>query len=67
MLTIMIVASFILSSIYIHIESVIYGLSKRRWTCGALLLGPMLLPMFEVSKHMALRKAGGFNNVYFSA
>lgn len=58
------ILSFALCTVYYYIETVRHGMAKKRWVMAALCLGPMTLPMFEISKHLAVRKASGFNNVY---
>ncbi|MFC4698844.1 hypothetical protein ACFO4O_01545 [Glaciecola siphonariae] len=67
MFTILLVLSFALSMVYMYIEAVIYGLEKRKWALAAIVLGPMLLPMFQITKRMALRKVAGFDSVYLDA
>nr|WP_136252096.1 hypothetical protein [Ningiella ruwaisensis] len=67
MIIIVLIASFIVSLVYMHTESVVYAMSKRKWTLAALFFGPLILPMFQISKRMAIRRASGFQNLYFSA
>lgn len=59
--------SYLLSGGYIFVESVRNGMAKKRWVTAGFMLGPMILPMFQISKKMALRKSIGFNNRYMFA
>ena len=67
MLVIIMTIAFVLSAAYFYVESVIYGMKKKRWLLGGIVMGPFLLPMFQISKHMAMRKAMGFNSAFMSA
>lgn len=64
---VLIIATFILFASYFYVESTIYAMQRKRWLVAGLLLGPMLLPMFQISKHVAMRKAAGFDNQYIIA
>lgn len=59
--------SFLLFASYYFVESMKFGLKARSWFLVGCAIGPMALPMFHISKHMALRKSCGFNRVYFIA
>ncbi|MGQ8366801.1 hypothetical protein [Glaciecola sp. 1036] len=67
MLTILLLISFVLSASYFYVEAVVHGMAKRKWLVGGIMLGPLLIPMFEISKHMTVRKAIGFNSKYLAA
>ncbi|RDV25207.1 hypothetical protein DXV75_11400 [Alteromonas aestuariivivens] len=57
----------VLSSVFYYIEAVKSGLNARNWALAGLLLGPLLFPMFTVSRHVAWRRSTGFNNLYLRA
>lgn len=59
-----VVISFLASSIYYYVEAVKNAMGKKRWLVGGMIMGPMLLPMFNISKTVQRRKAAGFNNCY---
>jgi len=67
MFTFILIGSFILCSAYFFVETVRNGMAKKRWVVAGIVFGPMILPMFQISKQIALRKASGFNNSYFAA
>lgn len=67
MMTFGLILSFILCAGYFFVETVRNGMAKKRWVVAGMFLGPMMLPMFAISKQIALRKATGFNNIYFRA
>lgn len=67
MITLGLIVSFVLCSLYVCIEAVRNGMAKKRWLMAGLIMGPMMLPMFQISKKMALRKASGFENSFFQA
>lgn len=67
MITIGIIMSFILCTIYYFVETVRNGMGKKRWITAGIVLGPMALPMFQISKKMNLRKVTGFHSVYMNA
>ncbi|GAB3032320.1 hypothetical protein [Bowmanella dokdonensis] len=57
----------LLSGIFYYVEAFRTGLSAKRWGLAGLLMGPLLLPLFNIKQHMALRKARGFGSVYLNA
>ncbi|GLR72032.1 hypothetical protein [Agaribacter marinus] len=67
MLGLLVFVSYVLSASYYYVESVVNGMNKRRWLFGGVVMGPLLLPMFQISKHMTVRKSVGFNSLYFCA
>lgn len=67
MITMGIIISFILCTIYYFVETVRNGMGKKRWITAGIVLGPMALPMFQISKKINLRKATGYNSVYLRA
>ncbi|MFW8589220.1 hypothetical protein ACOI22_00265 [Glaciecola sp. 2405UD65-10] len=67
MMTFLIIASFILCAAYFFVETVRNGMAKKRWVMAGILLGPMMLPMFHISKQVARRKSSGFNYALFRA
>ncbi|MGB3727173.1 MAG: hypothetical protein WA981_15595 [Glaciecola sp.] len=67
MITLGLIISFVLCAGYFFVESVRNGMAKKRWVMAGILFGPMMLPMFAMSKHLAWRRATGFNNVFFRA
>jgi len=60
----LIVTSFLASSLYYYVEAVKNAMGKKRWLVGGMIMGPMLLPMFTISKKVQLRKTVGFNSCY---
>lgn len=57
----------LLSAPYFYIEATKSGIPAKRWAFGGLIVGPVLLPLFNISKHIAWRKAVGFGNVTLRA
>jgi hypothetical protein len=60
----LIVTSFLVSSAYYYVEAVKNAMGKKRWLVGGIIMGPMLLPMFNISKTLQMRKVTGFNSCY---
>jgi len=60
----LIVTSFLASSLYYYVEAVKNAMGKKRWLVGGMIMGPMLLPMFTISKRVQLRKTVGFDSCY---
>lgn len=52
---------------YFYVDAVKSGLPAKRWAVGGLIIGPLLLPMFNISKHIAWRKSVGYGNVTLNA
>lgn len=48
------------SAVFFYIEAFRTGLRAKYWGMAGLLFGPLLLPLFSVQQHMALRKVRGF-------
>lgn len=65
MLTIILVS--VLSGVFFYVESLKAGLSAKRWAAAGCVLGPLLLPMFTISRHVRMRRDTGFNNVELRA
>lgn len=59
--------SFALCTWYYLVEAVRNSMGKKRWVTLGLIMGPMSLPMFQISKKMALRKVRGYHSVVWSA
>ena len=57
----------ILSGLFYYVEAFRTGLSAKRWGIAGLVMGPLLLPLFSVKQHMALRKVRGFGSAYLNA
>ncbi|BCO22320.1 hypothetical protein LHL20_06710 [Alteromonas sp. McT4-15] len=54
-------------SVYFYVEAFKWGMHAKKWALGGLILGPILLPMFSISRHIHWRNAVGFNNLYIAA
>ncbi|OJF67521.1 hypothetical protein BK026_01185 [Alteromonas sp. V450] len=65
MLSLMLLSVF--SSLYFYVESFKWGMNAKKWAIAGFVLGPILLPMFSISRHIHWRNAVGFNNLYFTA
>ncbi|MBC3766726.1 hypothetical protein [Neptunicella marina] len=63
----LILISVLVSALYYYVQAFKYGLSARKWAIAGLLGGPMLFPIFNAKKRMALRRASGFRSTYFQA
>jgi len=57
----------LLSCAFFYVEAVKWGMNAKTWAFGGLVLGPLLMPMFAISRHIQWRNAVGFNNLYISA
>lgn len=57
----------LLSAPCFYVNAIKSGVPAKRWAFGGLLVGPVLLPMFSISKHIAWRKAVGYGNVTLGA
>lgn len=57
----------LVSSVFFYVEAVKSGLNPRVWALSAAVLGPALLPMFSIQRHIAWRRDAGFNNLYLQA
>lgn len=67
MITLGILLSFVISTTYYFVETARNGMAKKRWLTAGVVLGPLALPMFQISKKLALRKVAGYNSVYINA
>ena len=65
MLTIVLLS--VLSGVYFYIESLKAGLAEKRWALAGVILGPLLFPMFTISRHVRMRRDTGFNNAVLRA
>ena len=54
-------------SLFFYVQAFKYALSPKRWAMIGLLAGPIALPLFNVYRHLAWRRAVGFNNVSIRA
>ncbi|WP_412722625.1 hypothetical protein [Alteromonas sp. D210916BOD_24] len=57
----------VLCAIYFYIEAFKWGMSAKKWALAGFILGPILLPMFSIARHVHWRNAVGFNNLYLAA
>lgn len=57
----------LISSLYFYVQAFRSGLAAKRWALGGLLFGPLLLPLFNIKQHMALRKIRGFKGCFLRA
>lgn len=54
-------------SVFYFVEATLHAMPAKRWVFIGICLGPMALPLFSVSKKVAMRKSSGFNSVKFLA
>ena len=54
-------------SVFYFVEAKLHAMPAKRWAFIGICLGPMALPLFSVSKNLAMRKVSGFNSVKFHA
>ena len=67
MLTIVLfVLVFVVSAIFYYVEAIKSGLNAKIWLLAGFFLGPLVLPMFMIRRHVEWRKSVGFNNVYLT-
>jgi hypothetical protein len=64
LVTTLVVISFLASSLYFYVEAIKNAMGKKRWMVGGMLMGPMLLPMFRISKTVHYRKQTGYDMCY---
>ncbi|NDV91125.1 hypothetical protein GTH32_07995 [Alteromonas sp. 345S023] len=57
----------VLSSIFFYVEAVKWGMNAKCWGAAALVLGPLLYPMFSIARHVQWRRSVGFNNLLIIA
>ncbi|MCU7555174.1 hypothetical protein OCL06_11260 [Alteromonas sp. ASW11-19] len=57
----------LLSSVFFYIEALKCGMNARVWGLAACALGPALLPLFTIQRHILWRRDSGFNNLYLKA
>ncbi|MBF7073263.1 hypothetical protein ISG33_07630 [Glaciecola sp. MH2013] len=67
LVTVLVMISFLVSSLYFYVEAVKNAMGKKRWLVGGMLMGPMLIPMFSISKKVHHRKTVGFNSCYLQS
>ncbi len=65
MLTLVVLS--IISGVWFYVEAIKSGLNPKSWGLAGLAMGPAVLPLFAISRHVRLRKDMGFNNLYFRA
>ena len=63
----LLIALSVLFSVYYYVDAFKSGLSPKPWAVAGLVLGPVALPMFSISKHVAWRRSVGFGNVQLAA
>ncbi|GBL05829.1 hypothetical protein [Glaciecola sp. KUL10] len=56
---------FALFAAYYYVQAFKYAMNQKAWLAVGIILGPMALPMFNISKTMSVRRAIGFENVYW--
>ncbi|MAI63594.1 MAG: hypothetical protein CL600_01725 [Alteromonas sp.] len=57
----------VIFSVYFYVEAFKWGMNAKRWAAAGLIFGPIILPMFSISRHMHWRSAVGFNNLFIAA
>ncbi len=57
----------VVSSLFFYVEAFKSGMKAKLWALAGFFIGPFLMPMFTISRHVAMRKATGFNNLYLRA
>jgi hypothetical protein len=55
------------SAVYFYVGALKSGLNAKRWAVGGLILGPLLFPMYNISKHVAWRRSVGYGGVTLNA
>ena len=55
------------SAVCFYISALTAGLNAKRWALGGLFFGPLLLPMFSISRHIAWRRSVGYGFVTLNA
>ncbi len=66
----MLVAYIVLNFVccmFFFVEAIKWAMPAKRWAMIGLLMGPMVLPLFSIARHIQWRKAVGFNNLYIAA
>ncbi|MDM7859986.1 hypothetical protein QTP81_05180 [Alteromonas sp. ASW11-36] len=63
----LLIALSLVFSMYYYVDAFKSGLPPKPWAVVGLMLGPLALPMFGISKHVAWRKSVGFGNAQLSA
>lgn len=54
-------------SFFFYVEAVKWGMNAKCWAAAAFVMGPFLLPMFGIAKHVHWRRSAGFNNLIIRA
>ncbi len=57
----------VVSSLFFYVEAFKSGMKAKSWALAGFFIGPFLIPMFTISRHVAMRKSTGFNNLYLRA
>ncbi len=57
----------IVSAVFCYVESFRSGLSAKHWGLAGLIFGPLILPLFNVKRRLALRRVRDFDCVYLRA
>lgn len=64
---IFVILTSLLSSLYFYVASFTAGMNAKKWAVAGLALGPVLLPLFNISRHIQWRKSVGYNNLFIQA
>lgn len=67
MFILLIVLVVFFSAVYVAIEAMKNGMSKKIWFVAGMCLGPIILPMFNAKRKMALLKSTDRGSVRFYA
>ena len=67
MFILLIVLIVFCSAVFVAIEAMKNGMSKKVWFVAGMCLGPVILPMFNVKRKMALLKGTDRESVLFNA
>ncbi|MDP2536968.1 hypothetical protein [Alteromonas stellipolaris] len=57
----------LLSGVFFYVEAVKWGMNAKYWAMVALVLGPLVFPLFGIARHIHWRRAVGFNNLMVEA
>lgn len=67
MFILMIVLVMLCSAVYVAIEAMKNGMSKKGWFLAGICFGPIIFPMFNAKRKMALLKSTDRGSVRFYA
>lgn len=57
----------LLSGVFFYVEAVKWGMNAKYWAALALVIGPFVVPLFGIARHIHWRRAVGFNNLMVEA